>query len=158
MIMWVLWAINLLIQNITFTLVSRARNSGSLKRHVLAAIGSNGVFIIQFQLMLGPFMDYMNGKHGLLAQCAVAVYYTIFTVAGSVLAHYWALKTEKGKSAVGANSRYAQIPVEEWKALKDQVSDTHVSFNGETVFLTVDGKVLTFKNGLLIRQVERSAA
>lgn len=118
---WALWAVNLLLQNFMFTLVSRARNSASLRRHVLAAIGSNLVFILQFQILLGPLMDYMNGKHGLLAQAGAALFYTAFTVTGSVLAHKWSMKNEKGKSAVGASTKYAQISVEEWKALRGEV-------------------------------------
>jgi len=111
---WFIWALNLLAQNFMFTFVSRARNSGSLKRHVVAAIGSNGVWILQFQIMLGPMMDYLNGKHGPLAQVGVGAFYTFFTVAGSVVAHHWSLKNEAGNSAVGANKRYVQITREEW--------------------------------------------
>lgn len=115
---WAFWAANLIAQNLMFTFVSRARNSGSLKRHVIAAVGSNGVWMLQFQLMMGPLMDYLNGKHGLLAQVGVGVFYTFFAVVGGVLAHYWALRTEKGKSAVGANSKYAQITVEQWNLVQ----------------------------------------
>jgi hypothetical protein len=115
---WLLWAANLLLQNVCFTLVSRARNSASLKRHIYAAIGSNLVFILQFQIMLGPMMDYMNGKHGIVPQILTALFYTTFTVTGSVLAHKWSMKNEKGKGAVGASARYAQIPVEEWEQVK----------------------------------------
>jgi hypothetical protein len=115
---WFAWAANLIVQNYLFTIVSRARNSGSLRRHIVAAIGSNGVWILQLQLMLGPFQDYLNGKHGLAAQVAVGAFYTAFTVLGSVLAHKWALATEKGKGAVGANSKFAQITKEEWEHVK----------------------------------------
>jgi len=114
MTIWFIWAINLLAQNFAFTFVSRARSSGSLKRHVIAAIFSNGVWILQIQILFGAMMDYLTGKHGLLPQIGVGLYYTTFTVCGSVLAHYWALRTEKGKAAVGANSKYAQITNEEW--------------------------------------------
>jgi hypothetical protein len=41
---WIIWAGVLLAQNFSFTFVSRARNSGSLKRHVIAALASNGVW------------------------------------------------------------------------------------------------------------------
>ena len=41
-----------------------------------------------------------------------------FTLLGSLVAHYWSLKNEKGKAAVGANKKYAQIPVEEWEQVK----------------------------------------
>lgn len=122
---WLYWALNLLIQNWMFTFVSRARNSGSLARHVTAAVFSNGVWILQLQIMLGPMMEYLNGKHGLLAQIGVGLYYTLFTVAGSVAAHYWALRTEKGKSAVGANSKYAQISKEEWEQVKQCLLTNH---------------------------------
>jgi hypothetical protein len=46
------------------------------------------------------------------------LFYTACTVTGSVLAHYGALRTEKGKGSVGANKKYAQIPVEEWESVK----------------------------------------
>jgi hypothetical protein len=118
---WVLWALLLMVQNLTFTFVSRARASASLRRHVIAAVGSNGVWILQLQIMLGPLMEYLNGKHGLLLQIAVGAYYTVFTVTGSVVAHYISLKTEKGKAAVGANTKYAQITTEEWKRVREFV-------------------------------------
>jgi hypothetical protein len=121
MIIWILWAANLLAQNFAFTFVGRARNSGSLRRHIVAAIFSNGVWMLQMQIMFGSMMDFLTGKHGIWAQVGVGVYYTIFTVIGSVVAHWWALRTEKGKSAVGANSKYAQIPVEEWARVQELI-------------------------------------
>ena len=48
-------------------------------------------------------MEYLNGKHGLGAQFGVRAFYTAFTVTGSLLAHYWALKTEK------VNMRWALV-------------------------------------------------
>src|ERR1017187_8343867 len=118
---WIIWAVNLLAQNFAFTFVSRARNSGSLKRHVIAAVCSNAIWMLQFQILIGPMMEYLNGKHGWLLQVAVGAFYTAFTVTGSVLAHYWALKTEKGKSAVGASKRRAEITPEEWMEYKRKV-------------------------------------
>lgn len=41
---WILWGVLLIIQNMSFTLVSRARNSGSIKFHAVASVGSNGVW------------------------------------------------------------------------------------------------------------------
>lgn len=115
---WLVWAINLLCQNFAFTFVSRARNSGSLYRHVIAAIFSNGIWICQLQILLGPMMEYLKGAHGIVLQISVGVYYTTFTVLGSILAHYWALHTEKGKASVGASKHYAQIPIEEWEEVR----------------------------------------
>ena len=41
---WVAWSLLLLIQNASFTLVSRARNSGSLGYHAVAAACSVTAF------------------------------------------------------------------------------------------------------------------
>jgi len=120
---WIIWAVNLLAQNFAFTFVSRARSSGSLKRHVIAAIFSNGIWILQIQILFGAMMDYLTGKHGILPQVGVGLYYTVFTVAGSIAAHSWALKTEKGKGAVGANKKYAQITNEQWAEVNRQLEE-----------------------------------
>jgi hypothetical protein len=111
---WAAWAAVLFLQNISFTYVSRARSSGSLIRHVKASIFSNGIWIFSQMLMLGPLFDYLTGKHGHALQIMAASVYTTFCVSGSIFAHWWALRTEKGKNAVGFNKKYAQIPVEEW--------------------------------------------
>lgn len=119
---WIIWAVNLVAQNFAFTFVSRARNSGSLKRHVVAAVASNGIWILQLQIMLGPMMDYLNGRHGVALQAATGIFYTAFTVAGGVAAHFWALRTEKGAAAVGASKRYKQVTVEEWERVQKMLA------------------------------------
>jgi hypothetical protein len=113
-----LWILVLFFQNISFTYVSRARNSGSLLRHVKAAIFSNGIWIFSQMLMLGPLFAYLTGKHGVTGQLGTGLVYTVATVSGALFAHYWALRTEKGKTAVGANKLYAQIPVKEWEQVR----------------------------------------
>lgn len=115
---WFLWALILFAQNFSFTYVSRARSSGSVWRHLKASIASNSIWILSQILMLGPMFDYLTGKHGHGPQIGAGAVYTVSTVTGSILAHYWALRTEKGKNAVGANKRYAQIPVEDWQAVR----------------------------------------
>lgn len=115
---YVVWGLILLAQNVSFTLVSRARNSASLRRHILASLASNGVWFVSMMFMVGPMLDSMQGKHGLLSQIGTGAFYTTITVAGSVLAHKWALASERGKSAVGANARYAQVTNEEWEAVR----------------------------------------
>ena len=112
---WAGWSVILLSQNFAFTYVSRARSSGSLWRHLKASIFSNGIWIFSQMLMLGPMFDYLTGKHGRALQIEAGALYTVCTVAGSLTAHYWALRTEKGKSAVGASKLYAQIPIAEWQ-------------------------------------------
>lgn len=114
---WVLWAVVLFLQNISFTYVSRARSSGSIFRHLKASIFSNGIWIFSQIIMLGYMFDALVGKHGLTLQIETASVYTIACVAGSIFAHWLAMKTEKGKNAVGFNKKYAQIPVEEWEAM-----------------------------------------
>ena len=115
---WLLWAVVLFFQNISFTYVSRARNSGSLLRHVKAALFSNGIWIFSSMMMLGPLFAYLTGAHGLAAQAATGVLYTVSTVSGGIFAHFWALKTEKGKNAVGHSAKYAQVTNEDYAAIK----------------------------------------
>ena len=115
---WLMWAAVLFFQNISFTYVSRARSSGSLPRHLKASIFSNGIWIFSNMLMLGPMFAYLTGKHGIPSQVLSGIVYTVACVSGSLFAHYLAMKTEKGKNAVGFNKKYAQIPVEEWDAMK----------------------------------------
>lgn len=119
---WLLWATVLFFQNISFTYVSRARASGSLLRHLKASIFSNGIWIFSNMLMLGPLFDYLTGKHGLPAQVVTGLLYTTAAVSGSIFAHYLAMKTEKGKNAVGFNKKYAQIPVEDWDTFQRDVA------------------------------------
>lgn len=118
---WLVWAAILFFQNISFTYVSRARSSGSLVRHLKASIFSNGIWIFSQIIMLGVMFDNLTGKHGLAMQLSSAAVYTAACVSGSIFAHWFAMKTEKGKNAVGYNKKYAQIPVEEYDLLKSTV-------------------------------------
>ena len=116
--MWAAWAVLLLAQNFAFTFVSRARNSGSLKKHMIAAIFSNGIWFTGQIMAVSAFMNILSGRYGLGLALFAGVYYTTFTLVGSLAAHYHALRSEKGIGAVGANKKYAQIPVEEWEKVK----------------------------------------
>jgi len=124
---WLVWAVVLIWQNYSFTQVSRARNSGSLKRHVIAALQSNGVWFISQIFAVSAFVEIIKGKHGWGMALFAALFYTVFTMSGSIFAHYRSLKTEKGDTAVGANKKYKQVTVEEWKALKDAVLNREFS-------------------------------
>jgi hypothetical protein len=115
-------ALTWFFQNVSFTWVSRARNSSSLSRHMKAAAGSNLIWFFSQVLMLGPILDMMKGSNGYWWAAATAVWYTAWTMTGSAAAHYYALRTEKGKSAVGSSRMYAQIPVEEWERIRHHVS------------------------------------
>lgn len=111
--MWMVFALILLAQNFSFTFTSRARNSASLKRHVVAALMSNGVWFLAQGFVFKQFYALLTGEKGVLYLLFSGAFYTIFTVVGSIAAHVWALRTEKGKGAVGASRKYAQITIEE---------------------------------------------
>jgi hypothetical protein len=117
-VFWVAWAAFLVWQNYAFTFVSRARNSGSLRRHMVAALQSNGVWFIQTLFVFTAFKAIIEGRYGWRMALFAALYYTAFTMAGSIYAHHRALNKESGMSAVGASKKYAQIPTEEWASLK----------------------------------------
>jgi hypothetical protein len=116
---WTIWAVVLILQNFSFTFVSRARNSGSIKRHIIASVLSNGVWFASQVIMFSTLLEMLTGKHGFMAAVYTGIFYTFFTIVGAVVGHYISLKTEKGKSAVGANSKYAQITKEEWERAKN---------------------------------------
>lgn len=93
------WALLLIVQNASFTLVSRARNSGSYWYHAVAAVGSNGIWFASQFLLIG-----MVVKPGLSAGmiATLAGVYVASTVFGSVLMHWISVRfIEKGKRKVG---------------------------------------------------------
>lgn len=96
------WAGFLLIQNASFTFVSRARNSGSYALHAIAAVCSNGIWISAQFVSLGIIIDTLkSGSWG--DRLFVGAFYTVFTVAGSVFMHWFGVNfIEKGKRKVGA--------------------------------------------------------
>ncbi len=99
---WFYWALFLLVQNASFTFVSRARNSGSYALHAIAAVCSNGVFIAAQFISIGIIIETIrNGT--LLGKVSVCAFYTLFTVAGSLAMHWIGINyIEKGKRKVGA--------------------------------------------------------
>lgn len=102
MSIWILWGLFLVLQNASFTLVSRARNSGSLGYHALAAVGSNGIWFLSQLILVDKFLQVIRDGN-LWLGIATGVYYTACTIAGSVGMHYLALrKIEKGNRRVGS--------------------------------------------------------
>lgn len=92
---WFFWALLLIVQNASFTLVSRARNSGSLGYHAIAAVFSNGVWYAS-QLILIDIAFRGRGMEGLPI-------YIASTVLGSVAMHWLSMRyLERGKRRVGA--------------------------------------------------------
>lgn len=102
LITWAIWGAFLILQNASFTLVSRARNSGSLGYHAVAAVGSNGIWFVSQLFLFNEMLAVIQNSNWDRA-VGVGAYYTACTIAGSVGMHYLALhKIEKGKRKVGA--------------------------------------------------------
>lgn len=79
-----------ILQNASFTLVSRARNSKSLWYHMAAAFASNGVWLFVFEHMTVNIHD-----------ATTKIAYLFASVAGSLLMHYVAMRFfEKPKKPV----------------------------------------------------------
>lgn len=94
-------AVMLLAQNFSFTVVSRARNSGSDTYHAVAAVFSNAIWVVVNVLLFKQWMDvWETGSLALFA--GVALFYITFTVLGSVLGGRIARRYfETGKRRVG---------------------------------------------------------
>lgn len=79
-----------ILQNASFTWVSRARNSNSIKYHAIAAVFSNGIWILVIRQVV---INYDKWQ--------LMVAYVIAAVIGSVAMHWFAMKyLEKGKRKV----------------------------------------------------------
>lgn len=76
------------LQNASFTLVSRARNSKSLFYHGIAATLSNGMYL----LVLSQLVTKLDST-------PVKIAYLIGSVIGSVLMHWTAMKYFEKKSS-----------------------------------------------------------
>ena len=98
--MYLFWAILLITQNMAFTWVSRARNSGSLGYHATAAVFSNGIWFVSQFLLIGMVM---RPGQPFWYDVALGVEYITCTVVGSVLMHHISMKfLETGRRKVGA--------------------------------------------------------
>lgn len=97
---WLLWGLLLLLQNASFTWVSRARNSGSVAYNGIASVFSNGIWFIGQLVIVNKIVEYKNSP---LMLTVCAVFYTIWCVTGSMGSQYVLMKyVEKGKRKVGA--------------------------------------------------------
>ena len=96
------WGLLLLLQNASFTMVSRARNSGSYAYHAFASVCSNGVWFASMFFVVDAMAKIREASSFGLA-VAYGIFYTALTVVASVGMH-WLLVTyvEKGKRKVGA--------------------------------------------------------
>ncbi len=65
------------LQNASFTLVSRARNTNSILFHSIAAIFSNGIWLLVIKQVVTNFDNWI-----------LMLTYLVGSVSGSVLMHY----------------------------------------------------------------------
>ncbi len=101
---WATWGILLILQNASFTLVSRARNSGSLGYHALAAVGSNGIWFLSQLILFDNMLTIIREANWSLG-VLTALFYTMCTIIGSVGMHWLAIKKiETGARRVGATA------------------------------------------------------
>lgn len=99
--LYFLWALLLVVQNASFTWVSRARNSGSDWYHAVAAVFSNGIWFsatfITFERVTAVLRTG-DWRLGVL----IGLVYVAATVTGSVAAGAFLRRyVEKGKRRVG---------------------------------------------------------
>lgn len=80
------------LQNVSFTFVSRGRNSGSLIYHLVAAAFSNGFYALVLFLSIDVLTAASTDPAGFVSVYAAAC------LSGSVAAHWLALRLERGKA------------------------------------------------------------
>lgn len=93
------WFIVLVVQAMGFTVVSRARNSGSVMYHSVVSVVSNSVWFVS-QLFLVSFMTKPDMAFNTLLLYGIV--YVAGNTIGSTLMHYVSIRwLEKGKRKVG---------------------------------------------------------
>jgi hypothetical protein len=70
-----------ILQNASFTLVSRARNSNSILYHTIASVLSNGIWLLVIRNVVANFENV-----------TLMITYLLGSVIGSVSMHYVAMK------------------------------------------------------------------
>lgn len=100
MIQYLTWGAILFAQNASFTLVSRARNSGSIGYHALASVASNGVWIASMYFVV----DMLHAAKGdPWRMLSVGLFYTACAALGATFMHWFSMRhLEKGRRRVGA--------------------------------------------------------
>ena len=98
----ILWGLLLIVQNAAFTMVSRARNSGSDLYHGIASVFSNGIWFAAFYITF-DYLSQVRESGSVMAGIFIAVVYIAATVTGSVTMGKFLRKfVEKGNVKVGA--------------------------------------------------------
>lgn len=92
------WGLLCIVQNAAFTMVSRARNSGSDLYHGVAAVFSNGIWFAAIFFTI----DFVNAVNTVWQGFGIGAIYVACTVFGSVVAGNLLRRfIEKGERRVG---------------------------------------------------------
>ena len=92
--MWPAWAIVLFIQNASWSAVSRARNSGSLRYHAVVGLFSNGIWFLSFAFMFHNIFNALIVDKRIWFIAVLGVFYTVCTLAGSIWSHWFMMRLE----------------------------------------------------------------
>lgn len=87
---FIVWGVLLILQNASHTLSSRAKNSRSLTYNAIASTLSNGVWFGSQFFIVQALVGFKDKGWGYIM--GVFVFYTFFTVAGSLLSHWLAMR------------------------------------------------------------------
>lgn len=96
MISWLIWGALLLLQNAAFTMVSRARNSGSLVYHGVASVLSNGVWFISNLFLIDKSIDIITKADFFLGSLAF-IFYVGMNLVGGLITHWLLLNYVENK-------------------------------------------------------------
>lgn len=98
-----------ILQNASFTLVSRARNSNSLLYHAIASVLSNGIWLLVIRQVVINFNNWQ-----------LMVAYVVGAVIGSVIMHHIAMKYfEKPKKSAKREISFLKEELRILKVLKE---------------------------------------
>jgi len=99
------WWFLLLLQNASFTAVSRARNSGSDWYHAIASVFSNGIWFVSQTIIVFSFLEVIKNTDW-IGWLVMAGVYISATVTGSVtMGKLLRRFVEKGNRRVGHYSK-----------------------------------------------------
>ena len=129
------WFVLLLIQNASFTAVSRARNSGSDWYHAIASIFSNGIWWVSQTIIILSLMEIVKTA-SLGTWTTMTIVYVTATVTGAVLMGKILRRfVEKGKRQVGhyAEKEDRLVQLEDQVRLLARLLEGVIQPDGESV-------------------------
>lgn len=91
---WLIWAIVLLMQNASFTLVSRARNSASIPYHAIASVLSNGIWFVSQFFVIGIIT---RAQHESTLAIIAGLFYVLLTTISAVGMHWFLMRKVEGR-------------------------------------------------------------